>query len=135
MPKDKIKDLEGLEGVYDVLMSEDFFEEMDADTLLLDSLESRYEAGDPLGEGGVKSISSSYDLVCQRKVARAILKDKKKLSGRFINEARILSRLEHSNIVPLYDLGLDENKEVYFTMRLLDGENLREKINLLRDQK
>ena len=53
MPKDKIKDLEGLEGVYDVLMSEDFFEEMDADTLLLDSLERRYEAGAPLGEGGV----------------------------------------------------------------------------------
>ena len=45
--------------------------------------------------------------------------------GRFVREARITAALEHPNIVPIYDIGLDGAGKPYFTMKLLGGETLQ----------
>ena len=80
-------------------------------------------------EGGMKMIISSSDRLIRRQVAIAKMKENKldrnslKL---FLHEARILARLDHPNIVPLYDIGLDPGGEPYFTMKLLSGETLED---------
>ncbi len=45
--------------------------------------------------------------------------------ARFVREARITAALEHPNIVPIYDIGLDAAGNPYFTMKLLGGETLQ----------
>ena len=80
-------------------------------------------------QGGMKMIISSSDRLIRRQVAIAKMKENKldrdslKL---FLHEARILARLDHPNIVPLYDIGLDPGGEPYFTMKLLSGETLED---------
>ena len=126
MPKSKIHELDGLEGIYDLIKSGKDQKELDEGTLVFKTIEQRYTNEAFVGSGGMKIIQSEFDSYCQRSVARAALKNSDKSAETFINEARILARLEHSNIVPLYDLGLDENDLPYFTMRLLGGKNLQE---------
>jgi serine/threonine protein kinase len=43
---------------------------------------------------------------------------------RFMCEARITARLEHPNIIPVYDMGLDRQGAPFFTMKYLRGESL-----------
>jgi serine/threonine-protein kinase len=45
-----------------------------------------------------------------------------------LREARVQGRLEHPAIVPVYDLGLSENGEIYFTMKRVRGRSLEEMI-------
>jgi serine/threonine-protein kinase len=45
---------------------------------------------------------------------------------RFLEEAQILSQLEHPAIVPLHEIGLDVDGQIYFTMRYIPGCNLQE---------
>lgn len=45
---------------------------------------------------------------------------------RFIGEAQITARLDHPNIVPVYDIGFDPAGRVYFTMKLIRGFDFQE---------
>ena len=54
---------------------------------------------------------------------------------RFIQEAAVLGRLEHPNIVPIHDLGLDSDGQLYYTMKLVKGVTLQDILNDLRKQK
>ena len=81
------------------------------------------------GEGGMKMIISYSDRLTRRQVAIAKMKENKLTRDSlklFLHEARILARLDHPNIVPLYDIGLDTSGEPYFTMKLLSGEGLED---------
>jgi len=51
---------------------------------------------------------------------------------RFLEEAQILSQLEHPNIVPLYDVALTSDEQPYCTMRYLRGRTLEEIIERLK---
>jgi len=50
---------------------------------------------------------------------------------RFIEEAQINGQLEHPNIVPVYELGQDDEGVCYFTMKRVRGRTLEQ---LLRDE-
>jgi serine/threonine-protein kinase len=39
----------------------------------------------------------------------------------FVREARITGQVEHPNIVPVHDIGLDGNRSVYFTMKRVEA--------------
>ena len=43
---------------------------------------------------------------------------------RFLEEAQVTGQLDHPGIVPVHDLGLDGAGRVYFTMKLVRGEDL-----------
>jgi tetratricopeptide (TPR) repeat protein len=43
---------------------------------------------------------------------------------RFVTEAQVTGQLEHPNIVPIHELGLNNEGKVYFTMKLVRGESL-----------
>lgn len=43
---------------------------------------------------------------------------------RFVREARVTAQLEHPNIVPVHDLGIDSSGSPFFTMKYLHGQSL-----------
>ena len=44
---------------------------------------------------------------------------------RFIKEAQVTGSLEHPNIIPVHELGVDENFRPFFTMKLISGESMQ----------
>jgi WD40 repeat protein len=51
---------------------------------------------------------------------------------RFLREARVTGQLEHPNIVPVYELGRRQDGTLYYTMRLVRGETLAQKLKACR---
>ena len=90
-----------------------------------------YEIVAPLGVGGMGEVYQALDARLDRDVAIKILPaavscDSKSLE-RFEREARILSALNHSNLLSIYDVG-SQNNIHYLVSELLDGELLRHRI-------
>ncbi len=54
--------------------------------------------------------------------------------ARFLEEAQITGQLEHPGIVPVHELGLDEQGNAYFTMRLVRGRNLESIFELVEHE-
>ncbi|MDD7983712.1 serine/threonine-protein kinase [Lentisphaera marina] len=87
---------------------------------------SRYVDEEFLAQGGMKSIYRVRDLWTGRWVAKATL-SKVANSAEiecFLREARLTSSLQHPNIIPIYDIGLDKSGQPFFIMELLMGETL-----------
>ncbi len=97
-----------------------------------DSLQRRYALGGLLGRGANGFVYSVEDRDLQREIAAKIFigsaeSDPKRLKG-FLQEARITASLEHPNILPVYDIGISDDKRVFFTMRRVRGLSLGEAI-------
>ncbi|MCA9317888.1 MAG: serine/threonine protein kinase, partial [Planctomycetes bacterium] len=45
--------------------------------------------------------------------------------ARFLEEALVTGQLDHPGVVPVHELGLDPTGRVFFTMKLVRGEDLR----------
>jgi serine/threonine protein kinase len=89
---------------------------------------NKYKTRNQIGEGGMKQIIQVKDRDTARDLAMALLAEnpdnEPTVEGRFIHEARITANLEHPNIVPIHDIGVDHNGKPYFTMKLIEGETL-----------
>ncbi len=98
--------------------------------------EQRYTPNKKLNQGGMKAIWEVDDHRTARKVAMALIQDSRIASeddiDSFLYEARLTSNLQHPNIIPIYDIALDENGNPYFTMKALKGETLGEIIKKLK---
>jgi len=90
----------------------------------------RYEIGRVIARGGMGIIYEARDVNLNRTVAMKVLPKEMPHPTddmlRFIEEAQITSQLEHPNIVPLHELGLDVNGTVYYTMKYVRGMTLTE---------
>jgi serine/threonine protein kinase len=98
---------------------------------------ARYEKIKDLGKGGMGEVSLVRDndigrVVALKRLYRPPTADQSSLL-RFISEVRTVGQLEHPNIVPIHDVGLDENGNYYFVMKYVDGETLENIINKLAD--
>src|SRR5574341_336440 len=94
----------------------------------------RYEIKSELGRGGMATVYRGYDPRFEREVAIKILPPEllhadPQFRLRFEREAKIIAQLEHSSIVPVYDVG-EENDQPYFVMRYMNGGSLSEQIKL-----
>jgi eukaryotic-like serine/threonine-protein kinase len=92
-----------------------------------------YEILAPIGAGGMGEVWRARDMRIGREVAIKILPpafaDDRDRLRRFELEARAAGTLNHPNLVTIYDLGA-EDATPYVAMKLLEGETLREKIEL-----
>jgi serine/threonine-protein kinase len=92
---------------------------------------SRYELREELGQGGMAAVYRAYDPLFEREVALKILKrellNDPQVRERFERETKIIARLEHAAIVPVYDVGHD-NDQLFFVMRYMAGGSLTERI-------
>ena len=87
--------------------------------------EERYELGDKVADGGLKSIYNTYDRKSCRHLAIAFLREDRPLEqyqAEFVREAKMSALLEHPNIIPVYDVGFMDGP--FFTMQLVMGDNL-----------
>lgn len=82
-----------------------------------------YTLEEVIGRGGMGVVYRAYQGSLQRSVAlkRQIGVSSEAGRQRFVAEAVATGRLDHPNIVPVYDLGTDPTGEVVLTMKLVDG--------------
>jgi serine/threonine protein kinase len=85
-----------------------------------------------VGQGGMGAVYKARQKQLDRMVALKILPDARAESGafaeRFMREARSLAKLNHTNIVTVYDFGHTESGLYYFIMEFVEGTNLRDVI-------
>ncbi len=100
----------------------------------------RYKKKKRIGSGGIGVVSIAFDNHILRNIAIKELfydneefglahkKQLEMMKTRFLREARITGQLEHPSIVPVYEIGKRENGQIYYTMKLIQGETLTQKI-------
>ncbi len=97
----------------------------------LDEPGERYERQDLLGAGGMGRVYRAFDRRLQRTVA---LKEvAPHLAGtpaaqRLATEALLTADLEHPGIVSVHDAGRTDDGRLYYTMRLVRGRSLAERL-------
>ncbi len=86
--------------------------------------QGRYTMITLLGQGGIATVWRVLDSVLGIERALKLLDDEASrmavFRSRFLTEARVMARLEHPNILRVYDYG-DENGRYYLVMELIDG--------------
>ncbi|HEC23487.1 MAG TPA: hypothetical protein ENI95_11290 [Chloroflexi bacterium] len=91
----------------------------------------QYQVIDIISQGGMATVYRAYQPAFDRYVALKILS--RQLSEdptflkRFQREARVVARLEHRSIVPVYEYG-EHRGLPYIVMRLIEGGTLRKKL-------
>jgi len=90
--------------------------------------QDRYLPGAEIGKGGHGRVMVVFDNYLGRRVALKRLRKGTSASSRevarFLEEVQITGQLEHPNIVPVHELGVLADGEVYFTMKLVEGRTL-----------
>lgn len=90
----------------------------------------RYTVGDVIGRGGMGLVYHAYDNTFEREVAIKVLlrhyQQRDEARDRFFQEARTTARLQHPGIVSVYDMGLSDDGQPYFAMKLVIGRTLTE---------
>ncbi len=91
-----------------------------------------YQIEREIGRGGMSCIYLAVDRITDRKVALKVfvpsLANEKEAKARFVAEGKILSKLNHKNIVPVYDIG-DYGGVNYIAVEFLEGRSLKDRIH------
>ncbi|MFE1781949.1 serine/threonine-protein kinase [Streptomyces sp. NPDC059506] len=93
-------------------------------------LAGRYRLERLLGRGGMGEVWRAVDVILDRPVAVKLLLDPGHGSGaaeRFRTEARTAARLNHPQVVSVYDFGCDGDR-FYLVMELVTGRSLAEEL-------
>jgi len=88
--------------------------------------EDRYEVQDEIGRGGMAIVHRVFDRVLDRHVAMKVLRtpgDSEALRA-LRDEARVIARLDHPGIVPIYDVLEDADGSTRILMKLVEGRSL-----------
>jgi serine/threonine protein kinase len=90
----------------------------------------RYPVLDRLGVGGVGVIYRVLDPDLGREIALKVIRpacaQDPDLVRRFMEEARVASRIQHPGIVPIHEMGRLFDGRPYFTMKVVEGRTLAE---------
>ncbi|MBL8892672.1 MAG: serine/threonine protein kinase [Planctomycetaceae bacterium] len=96
---------------------------------------SRYTNIAEMSAGNRSRLCSAFDTIVGRTVAiKSLLPScavDRRHRRRFLREARVTAQLQHPNTVPVYDIGVDPELGIYFTMKRISGENLLQVIRRL----
>jgi serine/threonine-protein kinase len=80
----------------------------------------RYESLEELGSGGLGTVELAQDNDIGRRVAVKRLHPEASSTGdvlRFAEEVRTVGMLEHPNIAPIHDVGVDDRGRYFFALR------------------
>ncbi len=111
-----------------------------------ESFAARYTIRGEVAQGGMGAILRVWDEELRRHLAMKVILGKggaDKSAGtpavesqkvaRFLEEAQVTGQLDHPGIVPVHELGLDAEGRVYFTMKLVKGQDLKAILDLVRE--
>jgi hypothetical protein len=93
---------------------------------------ARYAVEHQLGEGTYGRVFAVLDRDLERSVAVKLLAepggDAESLE-RFVAEARLMARMDHPNVLPVYDVGLAAGGHPFITMKRIQGRTLGSEID------
>lgn len=91
-----------------------------------------YKIIEQLGQGGMATVFKAYHAALDRYVALKALHpafgEDVTFSTRFQREARVVAKLEHPHIVPVYDYA-EHEKRPYLVMKYIEGDTLKARLN------
>lgn len=90
----------------------------------------KYDELHPFAVGGTAKLYSTFDKNLCREVAFKTLHEDLRNSDietkRFLREARVTANIQHPGTLPVYELGRDREGNLFFTMKKVNGRDLRE---------
>ena len=108
---------------------------------------NRYTLEGEIARGGMGAIIKVWDQDLRRSLAMKVTLGRvergapgstpsadERTLDRFLEEAQVTGQLDHPGIVPVHELGLDSEGQVYFTMRLVKGKTLHEIFELVQQR-
>ena len=97
----------------------------------------RFQLLGELGRGGMGRILEARDPEIRRNVAVKVIVDPTRVGeaqlARFVAEAQITGQLQHPNIVPVHEMGVTPQGDLFFVMKKVEGRSLRQVLAALRD--
>jgi eukaryotic-like serine/threonine-protein kinase len=97
----------------------------------------RYRIVDEIARGGMGIVYRVNDRDLDRMLALKVAREPLPITNpkpsqehhvlfhaRFLREMRVTGQLDHPGIVALNDIGIDQHERLFFTMKLVEGENL-----------
>lgn len=94
-------------------------------------IDRRYEIVVLIGRGGMGEVYAARDLRLNREVALKVLAQEwaeSEAIRRFRAEVEVTTRLDHPGIVPVFDVGAFPDGRVYYTMKLVEGKTLAQRM-------
>jgi serine/threonine-protein kinase len=95
---------------------------------------NRYRLTEARGGGGMARVYRAVDTTLEREVAVKLinpeLRTEPEFDARFQREARIASQLADPHIVVVHDFGIDTAHGPYLVMEFLQGQSLRERLQM-----
>ncbi|MHC4934548.1 MAG: serine/threonine-protein kinase [Planctomycetota bacterium] len=92
----------------------------------------KYSIDAEIGKGGMGEVMLVTDRDLRRQVAMKIIRpdvaESRDLLMHFVAEAQATSQLEHPGIPPVHDIGFTQDNQIYFTMKLVRGQSMRDVI-------
>jgi serine/threonine-protein kinase len=99
------------------------------DASLTGKVERQYRIGERIGQGGMAEVYRATHVTLERVYAFKVLRRRiasASLAKRFEREAKLLSMIDHPNVVTVHDCGVSESGRPFVVMELLEGELLRD---------
>src|SRR5688572_23514901 len=107
---------------------------------------AKYRSKGEVARGGMGAILRIHDEILGRDLAMKVIlvqdegsssaaelsETRPEVLARFLEEAQVTGQLDHPGIVPVHEIGLDDQGRIYFTMRLVAGRVLSEIFLLVR---
>ena len=87
----------------------------------------KYDVKAMIAMGGMGAILEAEDRATRRPVAMKVLLNANTPEdiARFVEEVQVTAQLEHPNIIPIYDLGVNELDKPFYVMKLMRGESMQ----------
>lgn len=94
----------------------------------MDKITNGYQIKDTLGEGGMACVYKAFDPSTNRTIALKLLRKEYSSNtfyrNRFLGEAKAAGHLSHPNIVTIYSVSKDDDKDLFIAMECLHGKTL-----------
>jgi serine/threonine-protein kinase len=92
----------------------------------------RYQIGAEIARGGMGVVHRCWDRQLGRDLAAKVLlpgyEGRPDVVRRFIEEAQVAGQLQHPGVVPVHEMGRLPDGRLFFTMKLVEGRTLAEKL-------
>lgn len=127
--KQRIKSLHKIDGLFASLLKSDesdFNDSIPQHNLIGQKL-GDFQILRLIGQGGMGAVFLARQVSLDREVALKVISDisgaHKKSIERFRREAKVLAKISHPNIVPIYEIG-EQGPYAYFAMEYVSGVSL-----------
>lgn len=124
-----LKEKEQVQGVHPAEKMEQLYAETKYTIKEKPPSKKKYEILGELGRGAMGIVYKARDTILQRVVALKVMPkfnvDNPQISEKFLEEARTAAKLNHPNIVTVYEAG-DEEGDLFIAMEYIEGSNIKQ---------